>query len=300
MVANKLNIAINNMIDNSVDKYDDLILAAIEAGETLDKEKLQALWTQACGDAPKTTKAKKVKDPNAPKAPLSSFMRYSQEKREGVKKDNPEMTAQQVVSEIGRMWKALGEKGQAPYKKAYEKEKEKYVKLKEKYEAEGPHEIPDKKDPAKKDPAVKKKVPGEGCTWKMIRGERKGQDCGNTPVEGGQYCKTHAQAVSKKQTKSPVKPKAQPKPKVEPNVIRIVKHPKLSKPWHEETGFVFEKIGKSHIVCGKVVKGEILDLTDNDFETCEKYGFEYHKEEEAEEEEEEEEAEEEEEEEEEE
>ena len=103
MVANKLNLAIKNMIDNSVDKYDDLILAAIEAGETLDKEKLHALWSKACGDAPKATKAKKVKDPNAPKAPLSSFMRYSQEKREGVKKDNPEMTAQQVVSEIGRM-----------------------------------------------------------------------------------------------------------------------------------------------------------------------------------------------------
>jgi len=55
-------------------------------------------------------KQKKVKDPNAPKKPLTDWIIYSTEMRPIVRDANPDMEEQQILSEVGVMWKELKEK----------------------------------------------------------------------------------------------------------------------------------------------------------------------------------------------
>ena len=48
---------------------------------------------------------KPVKDPNAPKRPMSAFLSYSNSKRSAVKKLNPHMTNAEVSRILAKMWK---------------------------------------------------------------------------------------------------------------------------------------------------------------------------------------------------
>mmetsp|Transcript_18278 Transcript_18278/g.26241 ORF Transcript_18278/g.26241 Transcript_18278/m.26241 type:complete len:370 (-) Transcript_18278:73-1182(-) len=48
---------------------------------------------------------KPVKDPNAPKRPMSAFLSYSNSKRSEVKKMNPQMTNAEVSRILAKMWK---------------------------------------------------------------------------------------------------------------------------------------------------------------------------------------------------
>eukprot|EP00730_Choanoeca_flexa_P018873 TRINITY_DN9201_c0_g1_i2.p1 TRINITY_DN9201_c0_g1~~TRINITY_DN9201_c0_g1_i2.p1 ORF type:complete len:211 (+),score=81.21 TRINITY_DN9201_c0_g1_i2:47-679(+) len=60
-------------------------------------------------------KAKKVKDPNAPKRPMSAFFVFSGERREKVKEENPDFAAKDVARRLGEEWAALDEEGKKPY-----------------------------------------------------------------------------------------------------------------------------------------------------------------------------------------
>ena len=66
--------------------------------------------------AKKTKKTKKVVDANAPKKPLSGFMKFSQEHRAAVKEENPELAFGAVGKKLGEMWRALSAKEKAAYK----------------------------------------------------------------------------------------------------------------------------------------------------------------------------------------
>ena len=58
---NQLMSVLKGIVDETVDSYNDLILARVEAGETLTKDVLQELWTQACGVPPNAPAKKKAK-----------------------------------------------------------------------------------------------------------------------------------------------------------------------------------------------------------------------------------------------
>lgn len=79
-------------------------------------------------------KQRKKKDKNAPKRALSAFMFFSNDIRDTVKREMPELEFLQISSEIGRRWKAIDPEQRKPYeelaaadKKRYNEEKEDYV-----------------------------------------------------------------------------------------------------------------------------------------------------------------------------
>ncbi|RMZ55848.1 hypothetical protein APUTEX25_003814, partial [Auxenochlorella protothecoides] len=82
-------------------------------------------------------KVKKVKDPNAPKRPLSAFFFYS---NDILKSDNPGIAFGEIGKKVGALWAALSEKDKvsvwelrAPYEKKAEADKARYEKEKAAY-----------------------------------------------------------------------------------------------------------------------------------------------------------------------
>jgi len=82
-------------------------------------------------------KAKKEKDPNKPKRPMSAFFFYAQDSRDRIKKDNPAAGIGEVGRILGEEWKKITEPQKKKYitqaekaKKDYDKEIEEYNKKK--------------------------------------------------------------------------------------------------------------------------------------------------------------------------
>ena len=79
-------------------------------------------------------KQKKVKDPNAPKRPMSAYFLFMNSVRPEVRKDNPEATIGEIAKIIGKMSgeidadkKAKFDKDAAAAKKKWEVEKAAYA-----------------------------------------------------------------------------------------------------------------------------------------------------------------------------
>jgi len=89
---------------------------------------------------------KPIKDPNAPKKPLSAYFLFSQEERLKVKSENPDLSITEVAKELGKRWATLDPALKAQYEQRYQEAR----KL---YEAEMSHYKPQKK---KKDPNAPK------------------------------------------------------------------------------------------------------------------------------------------------
>lgn len=90
--------------------------------------------TDAKGHDAPMRKQRKKKDKNAPKRALSAFMFFSNDIRDTVKREMPELAFLEISSEIGRRWKEISEEERRPYdelaaadKKRYAEEKEDYV-----------------------------------------------------------------------------------------------------------------------------------------------------------------------------
>jgi len=86
-------------------------LAAVEA-------RLAALTTAAPAPAAaaKGGKAKKAKDPDAPKRPASAYILFSNAKRAEVVAANPTAKLPEISKILGGMWKGLTPEQQASYK----------------------------------------------------------------------------------------------------------------------------------------------------------------------------------------
>ena len=81
--------------------------------------------------------AKKEKDPNAPKRGLSSYMFFANERRPGLKAEQPDLGFGDLTKKIAEEWRALSDAEKKPYvdkanadKARYQKEKEAYDKSK--------------------------------------------------------------------------------------------------------------------------------------------------------------------------
>lgn len=59
------------------------------------------------GGAPGVRKQRRKKDKNAPKRALSAFMFFSNDIRDTVKREMPELEFLQISMEIGRRWKEI-------------------------------------------------------------------------------------------------------------------------------------------------------------------------------------------------
>jgi len=91
-------------------------------------------------EAPPKKKAKKDKDPNAPKRPMNSYMLYSNSVRSQIREENPEMPTQNIMKEISNRFKLLNEEDQKKWKDKADKVKEVYKKDVEAYEKTKPKE----------------------------------------------------------------------------------------------------------------------------------------------------------------
>ena len=81
----------------------------IKGLESLFKEILPTAFEEpavAVEINPKKSK-KRVRDPNAPKHPLSSYLLFARDNRPAVKESRPELTPTEVAVELGRMWREL-------------------------------------------------------------------------------------------------------------------------------------------------------------------------------------------------
>ena len=83
----------------------------------------------------KDKKAKKVKDPNAPKRPKNNFMLFLQDHRATVKASNPDVKqSSKITSLAGDIWRGLSETEKAPYNERAAEEKIRYAEEKAAYD----------------------------------------------------------------------------------------------------------------------------------------------------------------------
>jgi hypothetical protein len=74
----------------------------------------------------KKHKKKKKKDPNAPKGASNSYMIFCKDRRQELKKSQPELSFGHLGSKLGIMWRNLSEEQKAPYEEKARLDKERY------------------------------------------------------------------------------------------------------------------------------------------------------------------------------
>jgi len=77
----------------------------------------------------------KRKDPNAPKRPMSAFMMFSRDKRDEIKRQNPNASFGEIGKMVADRWMAMTEDEKVPYGKKSEEDMVRYLKDKQEYEA---------------------------------------------------------------------------------------------------------------------------------------------------------------------
>ncbi len=95
----------------------------------------------------KTTSLKKVKDLDAPKRGKSSYIYFCVEKRDEIKEANPDMSAKEIIKELGRVWR----------EDVSDKDKARYAKLSAADKARYEEEMKDYTPPSGLDKVVEKK-----------------------------------------------------------------------------------------------------------------------------------------------
>ena len=88
-------------------------------------------------DNTKASKAKKKKDPNAPKRALSAYNYFLTENQQAIKAGmtGDDIKQTDVLKEVARQWKELSDKKKAKYVKLADKDKTRYAKEMEAYNA---------------------------------------------------------------------------------------------------------------------------------------------------------------------
>lgn len=83
---------------------------------------------------------RKLKDPNAPKRPPSSYILYQNEIRQQIKKEHPEMTNSELLAFISKQWAEMDESEKARYNNMCAAAKEAYTRDKAKWDALSPEQ----------------------------------------------------------------------------------------------------------------------------------------------------------------
>merc|ERR1719251_212950 len=80
----------------------------------------QVVHQQKVVQANSKVNAKPIKDPNAPKKPLSAYFLFSQEERLKVKAENPDYSITEVAKELGKRWVTLNPDIKNSYEQRYQ------------------------------------------------------------------------------------------------------------------------------------------------------------------------------------
>ena len=85
-------------------------------------------------------KKKEKKDANAPKRALSPFLYYTLERRPELKKEKPELSHKELLSEMGVEWNKMNDGDKKKYVQKADEDKKRYEKEKAAYDAKNPGE----------------------------------------------------------------------------------------------------------------------------------------------------------------
>ena len=80
---------------------------------------------------PKTKRKRMLKDVNAPKAPLSGYVRFLNENREKFREENPDLVFHEITKLLGQKWSSMSGEEKQMYLDEAEKERDEYQKAKE-------------------------------------------------------------------------------------------------------------------------------------------------------------------------
>lgn len=86
------------------------------------------------GGWPKGKKRKRARDTNAPKPPLTGYVRFLNERRETLRKENPSTAFTDLLRLLGAEWSKLPQHDKQRYLDEAEKDKERYMKEMESYQ----------------------------------------------------------------------------------------------------------------------------------------------------------------------
>ena len=78
-------------------------------------------------------KTKKKKDKNAPKGARSAYILFCADERAQVKEDIPEINAKEIISELGKRWKAVDDETKTKYQKMADEDKVRFKNEMENY-----------------------------------------------------------------------------------------------------------------------------------------------------------------------
>jgi len=105
---------------------------ATAAAPANGKRKAQAL---ADGEVKKKKKVKKLRDPEAPKRPPSSYLLFQNEVRQAMKQANPGMANHEILTTISQRWASMTPEEKDTYHKRQEVAKAQYTLEKTAYDA---------------------------------------------------------------------------------------------------------------------------------------------------------------------
>ncbi|GAA5903199.1 hypothetical protein JCM8208_002235 [Rhodotorula glutinis] len=91
------------------------------------------------GKKRRSTKEKKVKDPNAPKRPASAYLEYQNSCRESFRQQYPDDTYAEVLKKIGQSWQNLSDAEKAPWQAMTAGKTAVYLEAKSEYEKTDPN-----------------------------------------------------------------------------------------------------------------------------------------------------------------
>ena len=80
--------------------------------------------------------AKKEKDPNMPKRPLTPYFAFSADERPKVRAEHPDWKMIENAKEMARRWAEIGDDRKAEYQKKCDAERTEYIKAMAKYRTE--------------------------------------------------------------------------------------------------------------------------------------------------------------------
>jgi hypothetical protein len=129
------------------------------------QDKLQTIIKENLPKQKRAAREKKLKDPDAPKRPRSSYIWFCGDKRAGVVEEFPEAKATEVSKKLGALWKSkyASAKKRAKWVKKAAEDKERYTEAMKGYDRPSDDEIEAKLL------AMGKRVPGKGKNGKKKR-----------------------------------------------------------------------------------------------------------------------------------
>ena len=105
--------------------------------EEARQDKVRFLQEKASYTGPwKLPKRRAKKDPDAPKRPMSAFLKFSQTRRKTVKEENPDISNTDVSRLLGEIWRNASDAEKAPYVEPEIVERNKYKEMTKKWREE--------------------------------------------------------------------------------------------------------------------------------------------------------------------